>query len=98
LAKSRHDAAVDRIAKRRGGRPRRKGVDIRHKDYAIEVAIGDSDLYQSMGQLHSSRKKKKYIAVPSRKVKKARKLTNRTGIGIMNLVGDIKKRTRRKRR
>lgn len=98
MAKSRHDAAVDRIANKRGSKHKRKGVDIRHKDFAIEVAIGDSDLYQSMGQLRRSRKKKKYIAVPSRKVKKARKLTKRTGIGVMNLVGDIKKRTRRKRR
>lgn len=97
MAKSRHDAAVDRIAKRRGGRHKRKGVDIRHKDYAIEVAIGDSDLYQSLGQLQSSRKKKKYISIPSRKVKKTRRLTKGTGIGVMNLLGDIKKRARRKK-
>lgn len=97
VAKSRHDMAVDRIAKRYGGKHRRKGIDLLHMGLGIEVAIDDSDIYQSIEQLKRSRATRKYIAVPSSQVPKACKLTMGTGIGVMNLEGTIKKRTRRKK-
>ena len=96
LGKSRHDRIVDKISKRRGGRDIHKGVDLRPKDYAIEVAVSDSDLYQSMGQLNRSRKKKKYLAVPSEFHAKAKRLTKNTGIGVMDGNGNIIKRARGK--
>lgn len=94
MGKSRHDRMVDKIAKRRGGRDIRKGVDLRPKNYAIEIAVSDGDLYQSMGQLRRSRKKKKYMAVPSELRKKAIELTKNTGIGVMDGNGNIIKRAR----
>ena len=96
MGRSRHDRMVHKIAKKRGGRDIHKGVDLRPKDYAIEIAVSDSDLYQSMGQLKRSRKKKKYIAVPSSLHRKARKLTKNTGIGVMDGNGNIIKRARGK--
>lgn len=95
MGKSRHDRMVKKIAKKRGGRDIRKGVDLRPKDYAIEIAVSDSDLYQSMGQLKRSRKQKKYLAVPSEFRKKALELTKNTGIGVMDGNGNILKRSRR---
>jgi hypothetical protein len=96
MAKSRHDRIADRLARKFKTEHRRKGVDIRVKDQAIEVAATPSDLYQSMGQLRRSRKQKKYLAVPREFQDKARQLTKGTGIGVMSPTGKILKRTRKK--
>ena len=91
---SQHDRAVTRIANRYGGKHRREGTDLLTDGLTIEVAMGKSDLYQSLKQLKKSRAQKKYIAVPSDLLEDARKVTKGTGIGIMNTAGTIKKRTR----
>lgn len=96
MAKSRHDRIADRLARKFKTEHRRKGVDIRVKDQAIEVAATASDLYQSMGQLRRSRKLKKYLAVPREFQVKAGQLTRGTGIGVMSPTGKILKRTRKK--
>ena len=97
MSKSKHDKAVDRIAKKRGGQHRREGIDLVTPDsMGIEVAIEDSDIYQSIDQLKRSRTSRKYIAVPASKENKVRDILERTGIGIMDLQGNIKKKARKK--
>jgi len=91
---SRHDRAARRIARKFRAKYRRKGVDVVAKDRAIEVACSLSDLYQSMRQLISSRRRIKYLAVPRELQDIALKLTKGTGIGVMNLRGEIIKRAR----
>jgi len=91
---SRHDRAARRIARKFGVKYSRRGVDIVARDRAIEVVGSLSDLYQSMRQLRSSRKRIKYLAVPSELRDIALKLTKGTGIGVMNLRGEIIKRAR----
>ncbi|MFQ6076417.1 MAG: hypothetical protein ACE5Z5_09840 [Candidatus Bathyarchaeia archaeon] len=93
-----HDEIAKRLAKKFKTRHRRKGVDLRFGDRAVEVAATDGDLYQSMGQLRRSRKPKKYLAVPRELEQRAKELTKGTGIGVMGPTGRILKRTRRKRR
>jgi len=95
-SKSRHDRAVERLSKKYGGHHRQKGTDILRGGRTIEVAVSESDLYQSIDQLRRSRAQKKYIAVPSELMKKTLKLTKGTGLGVMNTQGRIMKRTRKK--
>lgn len=98
VGKGRHDRIVDRIASRFGSTHRREGVDIRVKDIAIEVAATLNDVYQSIGQLNRSRKKRKFLSVPREFRETALRLTKGTGIGVMDGTGRIIKRTRRKKR
>ena len=96
--KSEHDRIADRLAKKLKTKHLREGVDIKVRDKAIEVAATDSDIHQSLGQLRRSRKTKKYLVVPQRKIKKAVELTKDSGIGVMSPSGRIVKKPRRKSR
>ena len=96
--KSEHDKMAERLAKKFKTKHRREGVDIKVGDRAVEVATTDSDLRQSVGQLRRSRKEKKYLAVPRDKLRKAKELTEGTGIGVMGPSGKIVKRARKKKR
>ena len=91
-----HDKAAERLARKLKTKHRREGVDIVVPGMSVEVAVSDNDITTSVKQLNRSRSDKKYMAVPGRKVKQARKILKGTGIGIMNLDGTIKKRTRKK--
>ena len=93
---SEHDKAADRLAKKFETTHRQEGVDIRIPGMSIEVAVTDDDIRQSIGQLKRSRAEKKFMAVPASKSDQAKKLLRGTGIGIMDLDGNIKKRTRKK--
>ena len=94
LGKSRHDRIVDRVASRYSSKHRREGVDIRVQDMAIEVAAELGDVYQSIHQLNSSRKKRKYLCVPREHRDRALNLLRGTGIGVMDGNGRIVKRSR----
>jgi len=91
-----HDAITNRLAKKFRTRHRHKGVDIVSRGKAIEVAASQNDIYQSVGQLKRSRARKKYMAVPQSLVPFTKSQLRGTGIGVMNLSGKIKKRSRRK--
>lgn len=91
-----HDISANRLANKLKTKHNRKGVDIRHKEYAIEVAVNESDVYSSIGQLKRSRKNIKYLAIPEKFMDLAIRITKNTGIGVMNLNRNIKKKARRK--
>ncbi len=92
-----HDKATDRLARKLGTKHRHEGVDILIDGKAIEVAVSDEDINSSVKQLNRSRADKKYMAVPSKKVKQAREVLEGTGIGVMDLNGNIKKKPRKKK-
>lgn len=94
--RSKHETIARRFARKFKTRHRPIGVDIRKGSYAIEVAASESDLYQSMRQLRASRKRHKYLAVPSELLGKAIEITRGTGIGVMGPTGKIHKRSRKK--
>lgn len=89
-----HDKAADGLARKFGTEHRRKGVDILTSDRAIEVAVKDDDIEKSISQLNASRKPVKYLAVPPKKVKFAKEVTQGTGIGVMSTTGNIRKKAR----
>ena len=89
-----HDRAADKLAKEFGTKHERKGVDIKTKDKAIEVAIKKQDILKSVKQLNVSRKPNKYLAVPPKKVNLAKEVTKGTGIGVMSTTSNIRKRAR----
>ena len=91
-----HDKAANRLAKKFKTVHKHEGIDIRIPGMSVEVAVTDDDIYQSIGQLNRSRAEKKFLSVPSGKVEKAKELLEGTGMGVMNLDGKIKKRTRKK--
>ena len=93
---SEHDIIVELLARKIKTRHRYEGVDIRKGKRAIEVATSKSDLYQSMKQLRTSRKRHKYVATPSRLLGKAKEIARGTGIGVLGPTGKIHKRSRRK--
>ena len=93
---SEHDMIAEGLARKFRTRHRREGVDIRKGSRAIEVAASEGDLYQSMRQLRASRKRHKYVAVPSGLLGKAKEIARGTGIGVMGPTGKIHKRSRRK--
>jgi len=92
-----HDRTANRLARKFRSTYRRRGVDILSQGRAIEVAVTLGDLYQSVKQLRRSRAPKKYLAVPSYLLPKARKLLKGSGIGIMNTKGRIIKKCRKRR-
>ena len=94
---SSHDKIADRLASKLKTKHRRQGVDIIDRGRAIEVAASESDMQQSVGQLNRSRASKKYMAVPSSLIPKAKKTLEGSGIGIMNAKGRIIKRSRKRR-
>jgi len=94
MSKSRHDRLVDRIARVHGGRPQRKGADLKSGNRVMEIKVTYSDLYNAIGQLKASRKPCKYVVVPSELRKKAISTTKGTGIGVMDGNGRIVKRCR----
>jgi hypothetical protein len=87
-----HDKKADTLAKKFGAEHDHKGVDIKIKDKAIEVAIKKGDIEKSIKQLNASRKPIKYLAVLPKKVAFAKEITNGTGIGVMSTTGNIRKR------
>ena len=89
-----HDEKADALAKKFGTDHDRKGVDIKTKDKAIEITVKKDDIEKSVEQLNLSRKAKKYLAVPPKKVNFAKKVTKGTGIGVMSTTGNIRKRAR----
>lgn len=95
---SQHDRIAKKLAKKFKTPYLREGVDLKPKNKAIEVATTMPDLYQSIGQLNSSRKPVKYMAVPSPLISEAYRLLKGSGIGIMDERGKIRKRGRRKRK
>ena len=94
MADSKHDRIAKRLANKHGVEYNEgKGPDIRASDRVIEVVTHDSDLYTSIAQVSRS-KKPKYFAVPQELVKKAKKVTEGTGIGVITPTGITKKRSR----
>jgi len=89
-----HDRKADALARIFGTEHNRKGVDIKTRDKAIEVAVKNDDIKKSIKQLNMSRKPKKYLAVPPKKVNFAKKVTQNTGIGVMSTTSNIRKRAR----
>jgi len=89
-----HDKKADALARKFGTEHSRKGVDIKLKNKAIEVAIKKDDIEKSVKQLNMSRKPVKYLAVPPKKVGLAKDVTKGTGIGVMSTTGNIRKRPR----
>lgn len=92
-----HDRIAGRLAKSFKTKHRDRGVDIVSRGVAIEVAVTRDDLFRSVRQLRRSRAKKKYVAVPSALIPKAKEILEGTGIGIMNTRAKIRKRSRRKK-
>lgn len=92
-----HDEIAEKIAKKFKAKYRREGVDVVSKNRAMEVAVTQDDISQSVGQLKRSRAAKKYMVVPTPLIPDAKKLLKDTGIGIMNTRGTIKKRSKRKK-
>lgn len=91
-----HDEIADRLARKLKTKHRSKGVDIVAQGRAMEVAVTEDDVYQSIDQLKRSRAAKKYVAVPADLIPKAKELLEGTGIGVMDTRGNIKKRFRKK--
>ena len=96
MGKSRHDKLVDRLGRILGDSHHQVGVDLKPRNMAVEVAVSESDIYQSISQLNSSRKQRKYLAVPREHRNLARKALKGTGIGLMDGDGNILKRSRKK--
>lgn len=86
-----HDKMADALAKKFGTEHKCKGVDIKTKNKAIEVAVKKDDIEKSIKQLNMSRKQIKYLAVPPKKVGLAKEVTKGTGIGVMSTTGTIRK-------
>ena len=91
-----HDKSANRLAKKFKTVHRHEGVDIRIPGKSIEVAVTDDDIRQSVRHLKRSRAEKKYMAVPASKLDEAKRRLKGTGIGVMDLDGKIRKRTRKK--
>ena len=68
-----------------------KGVDIRTSTQAIEVEVDAGKLKEGVRQLQGT-SKARYLAVPNEIVGEAIKYTQRTGVGVMNEHGKIRKR------
>jgi len=92
-----HDEKADALAKQLGTEHRREGVDIQKGDKAIEVAVKDKDIKESVKQLNKSRKPKKYLSVLPKKIKLAKEVTEGTGIGVMSTTGNIRKPAQKRR-
>ena len=96
MGKSRHDRLVDRLGRILGDTHHYEGVDLKPRYMAVEVAVTESDIYQSISQLNRSRKQRKYLVVPREYRNLARKTLKGTGIGLMDGDGNILKRGRKK--
>jgi len=97
MESKKHERLANKLAKRlNADYNSSKGVDIKTKDAAIEVEVKRETLEHGISQLKSSRKEKKYLAVPSELIKEAIQKTKGTGIGVMSGSGHIKKRARKK--
>lgn len=89
---SKHDKIAKYLAKKhKTGYNEGPGPDVKAKKRIIEVVAHESDLYSSLDQLKGFQKPR-YIATPSQLIKKAKKVTERTGIGIMSPTGTIRKK------
>jgi len=91
-----HDAIAERLAKKFHARYYRRGIDVRKPGLKIEVALSEQEIRESIGKLEDSRVEKRYVATRYENIDKAIKLAKGTGVGIMNTLGEIRKRTRRK--
>jgi len=96
MADSKHDRISKKLAAQNGVEYNKgEGPDVKAEDRVIEVVTHESDLYSSLRQV-SRFKKPRYIAAPRELQKKARELTQGTGIGVMGTTGTIIKRSRKK--
>ena len=94
MTDSKHDRIAKGLAKKHGvDYNEGKGPDVKADDRVIEVVTHESDLYSSVAQVNRF-KKRKYFAVPPELLKKAKSVTDGTGIGVMTPTGIIKKRSR----
>ena len=96
MSQSKHDKISQSLAKQEGVEYNKgEGPDIVTQDRVIEVATHESDLYSSLDQL-SAYRKPKYIATTPDLIKKAKEITEDTGIGVMGPTGKIHKRSKRR--
>ena len=91
-----HDAIAERLAKKFRAKYYRKGIDVRKPGLRIEVALSEQEIQESIEMLKDSRVAKRYVATRYKNIDKAIKLAKRTGVGIMNTLGEVRKRTRKK--
>ncbi|MBE0433325.1 hypothetical protein IBX73_07660 [candidate division WOR-3 bacterium] len=97
MAKTKHDAIAEKLAKKFGTEYKRdKGIDIVIKDKVIEVETKKNSISQGIDQVQTS-SKARYIAVNKINVKNALNATEGTGIGVMSETGSIVKKAGRKR-
>ena len=90
-----HDAIADRLAKKFRAKHYRTGFDVRKHDLVIEVALSEQQIRESVKKLKGSKVKRRYVAVRHEEIDKATKLARGTGVGVMNMLGEIRKRTKR---
>ena len=89
---SKHDQIATRLAnKEKTEYNEGPGPDVPGSRRVIEVATHESDLNDSMRQLHGFRKPR-YLATKSELVKKALEITKGTKVGVMGPTGHIAKR------
>jgi hypothetical protein len=91
---TKHDRIAKEIAGKKGAEYHSdRRVDIRTATQAIEVEVDANKLKEGVRQLQGT-SKSRYLAVPNNLVKEAIEYTTRTGVGVMNEHGKIKKRAR----
>lgn len=91
---TKHDRIAQEIAEKKGTEYHSdKGVDIRTPTQAIEVEVDPGKFKEGLQQLRGTTKSR-YLAVPNELVQDAIEYTERTGVGVMNEHGRIKKRAR----
>ncbi len=97
MKKTTHDRIAEQLASKEGvDYNRGKGPDIKGPKRTIEVAVSASDLNSSVGQVR--RHRKPYIATTPGMIDDAIRVTQGTGVGVMNPQGEIVKRTGGKRK
>ena len=97
MSKTQHDQIAEKLAKEFGAKYKKyKGIDIVTSNRVIEVETTKNGIYQGINQVKRS-PKPRYIAVNKRNIQNALKVTEGTGIGVMDEKGRIVKRARRKR-
>lgn len=92
MGQSKHDRIAKNLAKKyKTEYNEGPGPDIKAKNRIIEVVTNESDLYSSLDQVNRYQKLR-YIATTPDLVKKAKEVTEGTGIGVMGSTGIIRKK------
>jgi hypothetical protein len=89
-----HKATVNRLSKKFGTEPQRKGADIQTNNLAIEVEP-EKTINQAIMQLQGYKKPVYIAGVNQKAVEKALEATEGTTVGVMNNRGKIIKRSSR---